>query len=116
MKLVSFINQENKTRFGCIYDNQIIDMQNSGKSFGYELCTDIMEYLNDEHEYEKVHAFWDNISSKETSEVWAKIKAEDIKRRNPVAAELRGTATFRKRVERDRTKYNRKQKHRKEYQ
>jgi fumarylacetoacetate (FAA) hydrolase len=79
MKLVSFINQENKTRFGCIYDNQIIDMQNSGKLFGYELCTDIMEYLNDEHEYEKVHAFWDNISSKETTEVWAKIKAENIK-------------------------------------
>jgi hypothetical protein len=42
-----------------------------------------------------------------------KIKAEDIKRRNPVAAELRGTGQFRKRVERDRTKYTRKQKHKK---
>jgi len=39
------------------------------------------------------------------------IKAEDIKRRNPVAAELRGTGKFRKRVLRDRTKYRRKQKH-----
>jgi stalled ribosome alternative rescue factor ArfA len=41
------------------------------------------------------------------------IKQEDIVRRNPVAAELRGTGTFRKRVERDRTKYNRKEKHKK---
>jgi len=39
------------------------------------------------------------------------IKAEDITRRNPVAAELRGNGAFRKRVERDRTKYNRKTKH-----
>ena len=39
------------------------------------------------------------------------IKQEDIQRRNPVAAELRSTGAFRKRVERDRTKYNRKQKH-----
>jgi stalled ribosome alternative rescue factor ArfA len=39
------------------------------------------------------------------------IKQEDIQRRNPVAAELRGTGTFRKRVERDRTKYTRKAKH-----
>ena len=39
------------------------------------------------------------------------IKAEDIKRRNPVAAELRGSGAFRKRVERDRTKYTRKAKH-----
>jgi stalled ribosome alternative rescue factor ArfA len=39
------------------------------------------------------------------------IKQEDIKRRNPVAAELRGNGTFRKRVERDRTKYTRKAKH-----
>ena len=42
-----------------------------------------------------------------------KIRAEDIKSRNPVAAELRGSGRFRKRVERDRTKYTRKQKHRK---
>ena len=41
------------------------------------------------------------------------IKQEDIVRRNPVAAELRGNAKFRKRVERDRTKYTRKQKHKK---
>jgi stalled ribosome alternative rescue factor ArfA len=41
------------------------------------------------------------------------IKAEDIQRRNPVAAELRGTGAFRKRVERDRTKYTRKEKHKK---
>lgn len=41
------------------------------------------------------------------------IKAEDIKRRNPVAAELRGNAKFRKRVEQDRTKYTRKEKHKK---
>ena len=41
------------------------------------------------------------------------IKAEDITRRNPVAAELRGSGAFRKRVERDRTKYNRKEKHKK---
>ncbi len=41
------------------------------------------------------------------------IKAEDITRRNPVAAELRGNGAFRKRVERDRTKYNRKEKHKK---
>ena len=41
------------------------------------------------------------------------IKAEDIVRRNPVAAELRGNGAFRKRVERDRTKYNRKEKHKK---
>jgi hypothetical protein len=40
-----------------------------------------------------------------------KIRAEDITRRNPVAAELRGTGRFSKRVERDRTKYTRKQKH-----
>ena len=33
------------------------------------------------------------------------IRSEDIKRRNPVAAELRGTGKFRKRVERDRTKF-----------
>ena len=39
------------------------------------------------------------------------IKAEDLKQRNPVAAELRGTGRFRKRVERDRTKYTRKAKH-----
>ena len=39
------------------------------------------------------------------------IKAEDIKRRNPVAAELRGSGAFRKRVEQDRTKYTRKEKH-----
>jgi len=39
------------------------------------------------------------------------IKQEDIVRRNPVAAELRGTGAFRKRVERDRTKYTRKSKH-----
>lgn len=39
------------------------------------------------------------------------IKAEDIVRRNPVAAELRGNGAFRKRVERDRTKYTRKEKH-----
>jgi stalled ribosome alternative rescue factor ArfA len=38
------------------------------------------------------------------------IKAEDIVRRNPVAAELR-EGKFRKRVERDRTKYTRKAKH-----
>lgn len=40
------------------------------------------------------------------------IKADAIRVRNPVAAELRGTGQFRKRVERDRTKYNRKSKHR----
>ena len=40
------------------------------------------------------------------------IKQSDLTRRNPVAAELR-TGAFRKRVERDRTKYTRKQKHRK---
>jgi stalled ribosome alternative rescue factor ArfA len=39
------------------------------------------------------------------------IKQEDIQHRNPVAAELRGTGVFRKRVERDRTKYTRKAKH-----
>lgn len=79
MKLVTFINQNNKQRFGCIYDNQIIDLQTSGTAFGYELCNDIMVYLNDEREYEKVHAFWDNIKNKETSEVWSKVKAENIK-------------------------------------
>ena len=41
------------------------------------------------------------------------IKQSDITVRNPVAAELRGNGAFRKRVERDRTKYTRKQKHRK---
>lgn len=41
------------------------------------------------------------------------IRSEDIKRRNPVAAELRSNSKFRKRVERDRTKYTRKQKHKK---
>jgi stalled ribosome alternative rescue factor ArfA len=41
------------------------------------------------------------------------IKHNDIVRRNPVAAELRGNGAFRKRVERDRTKYSRKQKHKK---
>jgi stalled ribosome alternative rescue factor ArfA len=41
-----------------------------------------------------------------------KIRAEDIVRRNPVAAELH-TGAFRKRVVRDKTKYTRKQKHRK---
>lgn len=79
MKLVTFINQNDKQRFGCIYDNQIIDLQNSGTVFGYELCDNIMDYLNDEREYEKVHAFWDNIKNKETSEVWDKIKPENIK-------------------------------------
>jgi len=41
------------------------------------------------------------------------IKQADLTKRNPVAAELRGNAQFRKRVERDRTKYTRKQKHKK---
>ena len=41
-----------------------------------------------------------------------RIKADDITVRNPVAAELHNGA-FRKRVVRDRTKYRRKQKHRK---
>lgn len=40
------------------------------------------------------------------------IKAEDIVRRNPIAAEL-ASGKFRKRIVRDRTKYTRKQKHRK---
>ena len=38
------------------------------------------------------------------------LKQEDIVRRNPVAREL-AAGQFRRRVERDRTKYNRKQKH-----
>lgn len=41
-----------------------------------------------------------------------KIKAEDLTVRNPVAAQLHNGA-FRKRVVRDKTKYTRKQKHRK---
>jgi hypothetical protein len=41
------------------------------------------------------------------------VKQEHIQRRNPVAAELRGSGRFRKRVVRDRTKYTRKQKHKK---
>lgn len=40
------------------------------------------------------------------------IKQSDINKRNPVAREL-AAGQFRKRVERDRTKYTRKQKHRK---
>jgi hypothetical protein len=40
------------------------------------------------------------------------IKSEDIQRRNPVAREL-AAAQFRARMVRDRTKYTRKQKHRK---
>jgi hypothetical protein len=39
------------------------------------------------------------------------IKQEDIQRRNPIAAELRGSGKFSLRVERDRTKYTRKSKH-----
>jgi hypothetical protein len=41
-----------------------------------------------------------------------RVKAEDIQRRNPVARAL-GDAQFRSRTVRDRTKYTRKQKHRK---
>lgn len=40
------------------------------------------------------------------------IKAEDIQKRNPVAREL-ASAQFRVRTTRDKTKYTRKQKHRK---
>jgi hypothetical protein len=40
------------------------------------------------------------------------IRAEDIQRRNPVAREL-AAGQFRARTVRDRTKYTRKQKHRK---
>lgn len=40
------------------------------------------------------------------------IRAEDIQRRNPVAREL-ATPQFRVRTVRDKTKYTRKQKHRK---
>lgn len=40
------------------------------------------------------------------------IKAADIQKRNPVAREL-ASAQFRVRTTRDRTKYNRKAKHRK---
>ena len=41
-----------------------------------------------------------------------RIRAEDIVRRNPVAREL-ASSQFRVRTLRDRTKYTRKQKHRK---
>jgi hypothetical protein len=41
------------------------------------------------------------------------VKQSDITVRNPVAAELRGSGAYSKRVERDRTKYTRKQKHKK---
>jgi hypothetical protein len=39
------------------------------------------------------------------------IKQADVTARNPVAAKLRGNSQFRKRVERDQSKYTRKQKH-----
>jgi len=41
------------------------------------------------------------------------IKPEDITVRNPLAQELHLSGKFRKRVVRDKTKYSRKQKHRK---
>jgi hypothetical protein len=44
-----------------------------------------------------------------------RIRADDVVRRNPVAREL-ATAQFRVRTVRDRTKYTRKHKHRKEDQ
>lgn len=39
------------------------------------------------------------------------IQQTAITRRNPLVVALRSTGQFRKRVERNRTKYNRKQKH-----
>lgn len=80
MKLVSFLNKNNEVRFGCHYDNKIIDLQESGLPFGYELCNDIMDYLNSEYEKEKVFAFYNNIISKDETEVWSKIKEAQIKK------------------------------------
>lgn len=68
MKLLSYLNEKDEVRFACYFQEKIIDIKNSGKVFGYSLCSDIMSYLNCESTKNDVHKFYDEILNTENAE------------------------------------------------